>query len=423
VTPNARKPHRRVLVPLMVAALGIALGAAGIVLLRPISPGVSPRLAAHAAAPDAVAPGEPLSDAAIRARIEPSVVDVTATLTYDDETASGTGFVVDAGGGLILTNNHVIRDATAVTVTVPSTGQAYPAQIVGVDVTADIAVLRIGGAARLPSAPLGDSDLVRTGLRVLSFGNQAGAGGAPAVAAGVISSTGRTIQADDGASGFSETLHGMLATTARIEPGDSGGPLAGSAGTVVGVDTAAGTGDAATGYAIPINTALAAERQITAGHRGPGITLGTKGFLGVVVGPGGAGSSRAQKPAAERTVAARTPTAPCLPTTGAIRAPAQRARAASGTLVFGVLCDAGAATAGMAPGDVITAAGGQPAASPAALSAIVAGSRPGTKLAVTWMSTSGAVRTALVQVSTAPARLWPTILSAPPGCLQVRDAY
>jgi S1-C subfamily serine protease len=405
VTPNARKPRRRVLVPLTVAALGIALGAAGIALLRPISPGVSPRLAAHAAAPGAVAPAGPLSNAAIRARVEPSVVDVTATLTYDDETASGTGFVVDAPGGLILTNNHVIRDATAVTVTVPSTGQAYPARIVGVDVTADIAVLRITSAARLPSAPLGDSDLVRTGLRVLSFGNQAGAGGAPAVAGGVISSTGRTIQADDGASGFSETLHGMLATTARIEPGDSGGPLAGSAGTVVGVDTAAGTGDAATGYAIPINTALAAERQITAGHRGPGIILGTEGFLGVIVGPGGDSSSGDQKKAAVRTVAARfAAAASCLATAGGTRTPALIAPTASGALVFGVLCGAGAATAGIAPGDVITAAGGRPVASPAALNAIVARSRPGGRLSVTWTSTTGSVHTAFVQVSTAPAQ-------------------
>ena len=98
----------------------------------------------------------------------------------------------------------------------------------------------------------------------------------------MISGTGRTIQAADGASGFSETLHGMLATTAKIEPGDSGGPLAGSAGTVIGVDTAAGTGGASTGYAIPINAAMAAERQITEGRPGPGISFGVDGFLGVV---------------------------------------------------------------------------------------------------------------------------------------------
>jgi S1-C subfamily serine protease len=271
VTPHERKPRSRTLIPLLVAVLGAALCLGGIALLRPFGPGSPSQLAATAARRDAQAIARPLSDAAIRARIEPSVVDVTATLTYDNETASGTGFVIDARTGLIITNNHVIRDATSVNVAVPATGQAYPAGIVGVDVAADIAVLQIRPTAGLRAAPLGDSATVTVGSPVMSFGNQAGAGGSPAVAPGVITGTGRTIQADDGAAGFSETLHGMLATTARIEPGDSGGPLAGSAGTVIGVDTAAGTEGAGTGYAIPINAAMAAERQITGradGHRG-----------------------------------------------------------------------------------------------------------------------------------------------------------
>ena len=226
------------------------------------------------------------------------MVDVTATLTYDDETASGTGFVVDPATEFILTNNHVVRDATSVVVTVPSTGRTYAARIVGVDVAADIAVLAIRPATRLAGAPIGDSAGVGVGMPVISFGNQAGAGGSPAVAPGEISGTGRTIQADDGASGFTETLHDMLATTARIEPGDSGGPLADSAGSVIGVDTAAGTSGTATGYAIPINTAIAVERQIAAGRPGPGISLGVGGFLGAIVGPGTA-SSPAEQRAAE----------------------------------------------------------------------------------------------------------------------------
>ena len=274
------------LIPLLVAVLGVALGVGGIALLRPFTPGPPPRLAAKAATRDAHTAPRPLSDAVIRARIEPSVVDVTGTLTYDDETASGTGFVIDARTGLILTNNHVIRDATSVTVTIPATGQSYPADIVGVDVAADVAVLQISPVAGLPAAPLGDSTTVAAGARVISFGNQAGAGGSPAVAPGVITGTDRTIQADDGAAGFSETLHGMLATTAQIEPGDSGGPLADSSGTVIGVDTAAGTSGADTGYAIPINAAMAAERQITGRQQGQGISLGVGGFLGVIVGLG-----------------------------------------------------------------------------------------------------------------------------------------
>src|SRR5262249_28446167 len=127
---------------------------------------------------------------------------------------------------------------------------------------ADIAVLEIKPVSGLTAAPIGDSAGLDNGDSVVSFGNQAGAGGSPAVAPWMISGTGRTIQAADGASGFSETLRDMLATTAKIEPGDSGGPLAGVTGAVIGVDTAAGTGGTSTGYAIPINAAMAAERQI-----------------------------------------------------------------------------------------------------------------------------------------------------------------
>jgi S1-C subfamily serine protease len=407
VTPHERKDRSRTLIPLLVVVLGVALGVGGIVLLRPFSAGPPSKLAATAGRPDAQSRPRVLSQAAIRARIEPSVVDVTAILTYDDETASGTGFIIDARTGLILTNNHVIRDATSVTVTAPGTGLTYRADIVGVDVPADVAVLRIRPVAGLPAAPLGDSTTVAAGAPVMSFGNQAGAGGSPAVASGVITGTGRTIQADDGVAGFSETLHGMLATTARIEPGDSGGPLAGSAGTVIGVDTAAGTGSTATGYAIPINTALAAERQITAGRPGYGITLGVGGFLGVIVPPGTDRSPVAQRERERNTVAAGAAGPPgaseCAATQEDVTVPAAIAPVPAGALVVGVLCGTGAATAGLAAGDVITTAGGHHVGSPDALTAIVEASRPGTVMSVTWVSTAGVARTARIRLGPAPA--------------------
>ena len=400
------RPRSRILIPLLVAVLGAAVGAGGIALLRPFGSDAAQRLAAtDDKRPPKAAPG-PLSDTAIRARIEPSVVDVTATLTYDDETASGTGFVVDANAGLILTNNHVIRDATSVIVTVPATGQTYSASIVGVSVTADIAVLSIRPTAGLPGAPLGDSASVAVGTPVLSFGNQAGAGGSPTVAPGLITGIGRTIQADDGAAGFSETLHGMLATTARIEPGDSGGPLAGTAGTVIGIDTAAGTGGPTTGYAIPINTAMAAERQITARHRGPGVSLGVSGFLGVIVGSSSARSPVAQQhqERSSRTGAALSP-APtrCVTTQAGASTPAAIAPAPAGALVMGVLCGTGAATAGIGPGDVITAVNGRPVDSANALTALVNRYPPGSVLRVTWVAASGGTRLAPIRLSSAPA--------------------
>ncbi|TVZ06167.1 PDZ domain-containing protein [Trebonia kvetii] len=390
----------RALIPLLVAVLGIILGTGGLALLRKFTPEPPTTLAATAAKGNA---GKALSQQAIEARIEPSVVDVTATLTYDDETASGTGFVVDAKKVLIVTNNHVIRDATEVSVTIPATGQSYTARIVGADVPADIAVLEIKPVPGLKAAPIGDSADLDANDKVISFGNQAGAGGSPAVGTGMISGTARTIQAADGASGFSETLHNMLATTAKIEPGDSGGPLAGTAGTVIGVDTAAGTGGTSTGYAIPINAAMAAERQITEGRPAPGVTFGVNGFLGVVV-----GSSKASSPAKQRaqehrgTGAAGSPGG-CVSTKSEVLPPTAIAPVRVGALVIGVLCGTGAASAGIASGDVITEAAGRRIGSPNELTAIVNGSRPGSVVSVTWVSRSGTLRTSQVRLGAAPA--------------------
>jgi S1-C subfamily serine protease len=387
------------LIPMLVAALCVG----GVALVRPLTRDLSERLSVRR---ETQATPRPLSDAAISARVEPSVVDVTGTLTYDDETASGTGFVIDARTGLILTNNHVIRDATSVVVTVPATGQSYPADIVGVDVTADVAVLQIRPVAGLPAAPLGDSATVADGTAVLSFGNQAGAGGPPAVAPGVITGTGRTIQADDGVAGFSETLRGMLATTARIEPGDSGGPLADSAGAVIGVDTAAGTDGADTGYAIPIDAAMAAEREITDRQPGQGITLGVDGFLGVIVGSGAARSPIVQR-AQERSVtsggAAPPGAAGCLPDQEDVRTPTTIAPAPVGALVVGVLCGTGAAAAGIAAGDVITAADGHRIESADALTVIMGSCLPGTVMPVTWVSKAGTAQTSSIRLGEAPA--------------------
>src|SRR5262245_17833327 len=164
--------RRRATIPLLVALLGVALGVGGVLLARPFG-GLSPPPPSSLTGQSAA---RSLNAQAIYDRLEPSIVDVTATLRYDDETASGTGFVVDGRAALVLTNNHVIRDATSVTATLTSTGKSYPARIVGVDVGADIAVLQLEGASGLIAAPLGDSATLALGTPVLAIGNQAGQG-------------------------------------------------------------------------------------------------------------------------------------------------------------------------------------------------------------------------------------------------------
>lgn len=401
--PGAPGPRGRALVPLLVVLLGVALGAGGMVLLRPFGGGSGSAPPPPSSLTGRSA-GRSLNAQAIYNRLEPSIVDVTSTLRFDDETASGTGFVVNGPAALVLTNNHVIRDATAVTATLTATGKTYPARIVGLDVGADIAVLQIEGVTGLTAAPLGDSAAVTLGSPVLAIGNQAGQGGTPTIAPGIINSMNRTIQANDGAAGFTETLHDMLQTSAQIEPGDSGGPLADASGAVVGVDTAAGTGNTGVGYAIPINGAIAVARQIAAGNAAPGITLGVAGFLGVIVPSTTSPSPRSQARRAHEVTGGTTPPG-CLDTEAGAGVPASVAPARSGALVEGVLCGTGADAAGIAAGDVITAAAGRPVSSPDALTAIVSARRPGSLVRVTWISTSGASRTSMVLLGAAPAAL------------------
>ena len=413
MTPHEpRKRSRRTLIALFLAVFGVAVALGGIALLRSTAPSNSTPRAGPATTPGSAAPAKAegsdrtLSDRAVYDLVSPSVVDITATLGYDDETASGTGFFVDPRDGFVLTNNHVIRDATSVTVAIPQTRQTFQAQIVGADTSADIAVLRIAPLAGASSAPIGDSATVTVGSTVIAIGNRAGAGGPPVLAPGVISATGRTIQAADGAAGFTETLHNMLQTTAKIQPGDSGGPLADSAGVVIGVDTAAGTGGAEAGYAIPINAAMSAERQIVSGRPAPGIVLGVGGFLGVIVPSTTTASPRAQ--AAEERSLGTDPVGSasqigCLPTEAGAGVPASVAPVDSGALVDGVLCGTAADAAGLTAGDVIITADGRAVSSPDALTAIIDACRPGSVVTVTWVSPSDATRSSRVRLDAAPA--------------------
>jgi S1-C subfamily serine protease len=412
VTPHEPRPRSsRKSIPLLVTVLVVALGlcVGGIALLHSTAPfksGSPSASATTSTSATAARQTRSLSNEAIYARVGPSVVDVTATLRYDDETASGTGFFVDSRAGLVLTNNHVIRDATSVTVTIPATNQTYQAQVVGADLSTDVAVLRIVPLAGTVSAPIGNSGTVAVGATVVAIGNRAGAGGVPARAVGVISGVGRTIQAADGSSGFTETLHSMLQTTARIQPGDSGGPLANTAGDVIGLDTAAGSGGDKAGYAIPINAAMAAERQIALGHPAPGITLGVGGFLGVIIPSTTAPSPRAQA-AAERSLGTDTADSAskvgCLSTEAGAGVPDSVAPVSSGALVDGVLCGTAAEAAGISAGDVIITADGRTVSSPDGLTSIVSACRPGSEVEITWVSPAGTTRASRVRLDSAPA--------------------
>ena len=161
----------------------------------------------------------------------------------------------------MLTNNHVIENATKITATVAATGQNFLAKVVGYDVTGDIALIQLQHPSGLHQVPVGDSGKVRTGDVVTALGNAEGQSKI-VPATGRITGVNRSITASDqGGTVTSETLHGMLQTDAGVVSGDSGGPLVNAAGRVIGMDTAGNDvrypdQQAAAGFAIPINTAL-----------------------------------------------------------------------------------------------------------------------------------------------------------------------
>lgn len=159
-----------------------------------------------------------------------------------------------------MTNHHVIAGATTASVTDLGNGRTYPAVVVGVDSTDDLAVLQARGAAGLHVAPLGTSSDVGAGDPVVAIGNAGGVGGAPSAVSGTVLALGQQVLARSDGSGTAQTLSGMIEVSAAVRPGDSDGPLVDRGGRVIGIDTAAtvpSATDAGTlGYATPIDRAL-----------------------------------------------------------------------------------------------------------------------------------------------------------------------
>jgi S1-C subfamily serine protease len=398
--PPAGPSVRELLIYLMVAVLAATAGVGTTLAVQHASasrPGATPTPREVADRPGA------MNDDAVYDDVEPGIVDVTANLQYLQETAEGTGFVIDAAAGLVLTNNHVIDGATSVTVTPVTSGHSYRARIVGYDRTDDLALLQLPGATGLKAVTIGDSRHVTVGTPVLAIGNEAGQGGSPTVAPGVISSLDRTIVASDQNSGLTETLYGMMQTNADVRPGDSGGPLADAAGRVIGIDTAAGGDTVYSGYAIPINRALPIARQIAARQPSARIQIGMPAFLGVLVPDSTSADPRREASQELRQTGTVSASGSGCTIGDTTAIPASIAPASSGALVDGVLCGTAAATAGIFAGDVITSIGGRPVTSPGSLTAIVDRYHAGSKAPLTWVSPGGSLHTAVVTLNAGPA--------------------
>lgn len=190
-------------------------------------------------------------------RLSPGVVNITSTVLERDfffnivpRQGTGSGSIIDTKG-YILTNHHVIEDARKLEVTLAN-GKKYTARFIGSDPSTDLAVLKIDAPSRYLSViPMGSSQNIQVGQKVLAIGNPFGLG--QTLTTGVISSVGRTLRSTNGA-----LVEDIIQTDASINPGNSGGPLIDSSGKMIGINTAifSPTGaNVGIGFAIPVDTA------------------------------------------------------------------------------------------------------------------------------------------------------------------------
>jgi S1-C subfamily serine protease len=301
------------------------------------------------------------------ARLGTGVVIIETSLAGEGQ-AEGTGMVLTSSGR-VLTNNHVIRGATTIRVVVPGTGRSYTANVLGYSISKDVAVLRARGVSNLKTVSLGNSSTVRVGHVVKATGN-AGGRGALTSSTGRVTALRRAITVSDEGGG-GQRLTGLIETSAKLEPGDSGGPLFDLNQKVIGMNTAATVGYAfrgtrgTDGYAVPINTAISIAKQIVAGRASATVHVGETAFLGVSIGAQSSGGA--------------------------------------GALIAGVVPGSAADTSGLAAGDLITRLDGRAVSSPATLRAAILRAKPGASVSVTYVdATTGTTQTATVTLTSGP---------------------
>lgn len=196
---------------------------------------------------------EEVDIAQVVAKVSPSVVSIITKQgnLWKEKESAGTGVIISADG-YILTNKHVIADASSVRV-VTSEGEYYDVKVVGQDPLNDIAFLKISNANNLPAAELGTSATVKVGQKVIAIGNSLGQY-QNTVTSGIVSGKGRPVSAytDENETEY-ETLTDLIQTDAAINPGNSGGPLLNMSGQVIGINTAMAYEAQNIGFAIPID--------------------------------------------------------------------------------------------------------------------------------------------------------------------------
>jgi S1-C subfamily serine protease len=200
-----------------------------------------------------------------RQPFDPAMLDPLLRDLFGDPSGSmrergqGSGVVIDAGRGLVLTNAHVVDSVDSVEVTFAD-GRQLDGTVVGADPVTDLAVVRVGRKGELKAAPLGDSEALEVGDWAIALGSPYGL--QRTVTLGIVSSLHRDINS----LGFADKRLDLIQTDAAINPGNSGGPLINASGEVIGINTLVRSGPGAgLGFAIPINLAKRVAGQLAEG--------------------------------------------------------------------------------------------------------------------------------------------------------------
>lgn len=236
--------------------LGMAVLKRGGTPARLVSDAASPLWSGPSTARGAGLGQDELNNIDIYKRAHEATVNITSTVYRQNwfleiypSRESGSGFFIDKEGR-ILTNNHVVSGRAPEVMVTLADGRKYRASVLYRDQANDLALLKIEPRGELKFLPLGDSDTLQVGQKVLAIGNPFGLQGT--LTTGIVSSLGRDIADETG-----RELQGMIQTDAAINPGNSGGPLLDSSGAVIGINTAIyGPGaNIGIGFAMPINRA------------------------------------------------------------------------------------------------------------------------------------------------------------------------
>ncbi|MHB1988685.1 MAG: S1C family serine protease [Acidimicrobiales bacterium] len=356
---------------LVLAALLLVGTGAGLALVLTGPPVTAPSSSAGLSAISRSAGAMPTRE--IAHIVDPAVVDIDTVIESPSgpSDVAGTGMIVTRSGD-IVTNNHVLEQATTIKVSIPGHRQPYLATFIGADPAEDIAVICIPGVHDFPTVRFANSSRIEVGEGVLAIGNALGLGGAPSVTSGTVSALGRSITATSETGADAEHLTGMIETDTPIAPGNSGGPLVDALGRVIGMDTAAASSEdlpaSPIAFALPSNRVMAIARLIEASRRAHGVIIGRSAYLGI---EGVTVSLLGQARHAAVNIVQVEPGTP-----------------ASG--------------AGMEPGDLIMSLDGHPTPSMARLSYLIGHYEPGTRVVVGFQA-GGTYRSIRVRLVAGPA--------------------